>query len=687
MSRNVIRVENLSAYSGDVGNKTLTLKQCMDWGFRVPAFIALPSFLAEKLLADEDLRKTVAEEIHALLKSKTYAVRSSALIEDGKTQSLAGQFLTKTNVENAGLARALFEVLKHAQECLKGDLQKFSIIVQEYIIPDISGVTFTRNPNGNREMVIEYGFCEGKKIVSGQVKPERIVTYWDTPVGRHSRKLSPILEAIPTFTEIEKKYHFPQDIEWCIRDDVLFLVQTRPITTILENQYKQILFLDDALPKNTHFFFEKTEISEIAPRPTSITHDLFRLIYSDTGPVRAVYKKHGVKYRDTGFLIIFGNELFVDKEKEIQGILPSYTYFSTDRFVPRFRRFSRAALTAQNLLALNSISTKNVGDLFQNVKRKIEAEWKKMDVKTACANFLADYELIFEVNLLSGIALKKFNALLKNEPVHFSEIITARSQFLDLKKHAVQPPDHVQGNALEISDESPFVSNEKEREKKNKNVQEWWQRLPKRKKQFFEKKIVEAILHHRLRELGRWLTVKHISSIRSCLMAYAKKSAFHDSKNIYFAHFKDIFDGTADEADCQKRKTKYGEYNAFQLPTIVTSSVIKSVFQTMGVSSGSATGVLLDAKSIDNISSKHGTVIVYTEILSPDLTQYFGKIGGIVSHNGGILSHLAIIAREKHIPVVVHFSLAESDIHIGDTIRIDGDAGEIEKVTSERIDE
>lgn len=54
-----------------------------------------------------------------------------------------------------------------------------------------------------------------------------------------------------------------------------------------------------------------------------------------------------------------------------------------------------------------------------------------------------------------------------------------------------------------------------------------------------------------------------------------------------------------------------------------------------------------------------------------------GVSKGIISENGGLLSHLAIIAREREIPVIVNFSLSKSEIKIGDEITMDGSTGEV----------
>jgi pyruvate,water dikinase len=99
----------------------------------------------------------------------------------------------------------------------------------------------------------------------------------------------------------------------------------------------------------------------------------------------------------------------------------------------------------------------------------------------------------------------------------------------------------------------------------------------------------------------------------------------------------------------------------------------------LGVSSGTASGILKSKEILDREKGKSKDSILYTESLSPDLTRYFDRVSGIVSNTGGLLSHLAIIAREKGIPTIVGFSISGSNIKIGDKVIVDGDTGKIIK--------
>lgn len=680
MENNIFLLQEIGQREEYFGNKTLNLKKCADFGFRIPKFVAIPSHVSEALFASEALRREISRRAVDILQSDIYAVRSSALIEDGDTSSFAGQFSTKTNLRGDELSEGIYNVLKQAKIFLQGKLDNFSLIIQEYITPDISGVAFTRNPNGDREMIIEYGFCEGEDIVSGKISPTKKSFYWtDWALILPQPLLS--VKLIDKLKDLEQKIGFPQDIEWCIRNEQFYLLQARPITTISKLQYAKIRFMEDVLPKWRRYFFEKTEISEIAPRPSKSTFSLLERIYSRNGPVDIVYRKYGISYNDTNFLKIIGNELFVDREKEIHGLLPAYSYFRNDRFLPRFSNFSKVMPTLKNFFFLNTIRTGDYERIFNELKMRIESnEQNVMNLSEALEGFLHDYELIFEINLLSGLSMKKVNFLLKNEPVTFAKIMSEHANFVDLKKYRVKLPLDLVGNSLEFLDESVFVGHENIQNKTDGKGSHWWKNISKFKKNMLRDKIAESIIYARMREFGRWLVMKNIRRIKKLLLNRAKENGFENGENIFFASFDDILCGRLDEAACRKSRIAYKKYDSFCLPSILTSSPISSESKIQGVSSGLAEGILQDQNFIDGEKAENKKFILYTEILSPDLTRYFGKISGIVSSKGGLLSHLAIVAREMNIPVIVGFSMNEEKLKFGDSVRIDGSNGKIEKL-------
>lgn len=678
MDNNIIKSKDIFKYSEFSGNKALNLKKCLDMGFCVPEFVVLPSSVSEKLFSDNDLRRKIVQEIRDGLKCEKYIVRSNAFIEDGKKMSAAGIFLTKANISLDELAEAIHAVLKQAYGIC--DLKKFSIIVQEYIESDIAGVAFTRGPNGGREMVVEYAYVAGEKTVGGETKPFRSSFYWQEPISRGLLRLFSKAD-INGFKKIEKEFNFPQDIEWCIKDNKFYLLQSRPISTISDKQYKEILFLEKYLLQKGGYYFEKTEASEIAPRPARFTFDLLRSIYRQDGPISKVYKKYGIDYKNTDFLKVIGNELYVDKEKEIQSLLPAYTYLKNKYFLPRIVFSSKIIATVRNLFFINKIFSVDHDVFFRELKFKIEESVETKELKDAVDRFMRDYELIFEINLLLGIYTKRLrSAMGESDNMFFLKILSGACPFGDINKYHISTPSGIKGNSIDILDESDLVVAFSDKKTADSDLELWWRGLSEDRKKTLKNKIEQVIIFHHLREWGRWLVIKNINIIRDLLLDRAIKSDFKNERDVYFVSLKEALNNDLQEAICLERRHDYEKYDIFNLPNVLFSSFVDRRSDVYGVSSGFAEGVLRTLTDLDQGKNKNEKIILYTEILSPDLVKYFDGVSGIISDKGGLLSHLAILARERNIPVVVGLSLLKGDIRIGDRVKMNGNTGEVSKL-------
>lgn len=207
------------------------------------------------------------------LKYKRVAVRSSAVNEDLQGMSFAGQYETKLNItsENA-LLNAVEEVMKSFENirALAYKKQKNieasnpAIVIQEMIESDVSGVLFTSDPvTGIRDhMIINSGFGIGEGVVSGLVTPDQYTVNKNTGgiIGKvisckyrglfygenglvekeiedGKRKQESLNEGtIKRLAELGRKvedyYHAPQDIEFGVRDGVVYLLQSRPVTAL-----------------------------------------------------------------------------------------------------------------------------------------------------------------------------------------------------------------------------------------------------------------------------------------------------------------------------------------------------------------------------------------------------------------------------------------------------------------------
>lgn len=667
-----------------VGGKTLNLKRLMDLGLNVPKFVAIPAptikSIANNLHFDNSLLQLVSEDIVKSLGCEKFAVRSSALIEDSAKESFAGQFQTKIDVSPSGLIEAIIQVIAHAYKYLSGDIDKFSIIVQQYIDPDIAGITFTRNPSGGREMIIEFHHGKGEDVVGGRVVPQNLKFYWTDKTFYSG--LPDLSVAIDQWKKVENALGFPQDIEWCIKDKEWYFLQARPITTLSPEQYQQNLYLDTFLPQDKSFYYEKTEVCEIAPRPTFFTYDLLRAIYASNGPVNHVYRKYHISYEPRDFLKIVGNELFCDRQEEIKTLFPSHTFSFGEVSRPKFNNAKGLGRAMKNFYFLHRISLESKNTFFENVKKEVEGIDKNIGFREALSDFLANYESIFEANLLAGVALNRLAVSLEREKIPSLAVLGLSEAILPIQQYQIGfSSDILRGNSLEIADESLFVRNSLVDQEESKVGKEWWAALPEWKKKYFKPLIESAVFYTRMREFGRWIVVKKINCIRELLFSIARKNGFVSPKNIYFARLDELLQDNIAENICQSRRNEYLKYSDFLLPKVLSSNInLSERHDTVGVSLGIAKGVLVDQETI-HTAAEGGNKILFAKTLSPDLVRYFDDVAGIVAEQGGILSHLSIIARERKMPVIVNFTIGDQGIGLGDKIEINGENGLIKKAS------
>ena len=211
------------------------------------------------------------------LNTEFVAVRSSATAEDGQDHSWAGQLESYLNVTEADVV----EKVKHCwtslftpraifyrfEKGLHSTKISVAVVIQKMIDSEVSGISFSVHPvteNAN-QLIIEAGFGLGEAIVSGQVTPDSYViekeprkiidinvftqpeaVYRKSGGGNKWKNIlepkassqvlteKQILELAEIILTIKNRYGFPCDIEWAFEKGRFYIVQSRPITTLLK---------------------------------------------------------------------------------------------------------------------------------------------------------------------------------------------------------------------------------------------------------------------------------------------------------------------------------------------------------------------------------------------------------------------------------------------------------------------
>lgn len=232
------------------------------------------------LILSRQMPEDIESEIKKYFKglnAEFVAVRSSATAEDGQDHSWAGQLESYLNVTEADVV----EKVKHCwtslftpraifyrfEKGLHSTKISVAVVVQKMIDSEVSGIAFSVHPvtEDANQLIIEAGYGLGEAIVSGQVTPDSYVVqkeprkiidinvftqsealYRNLSGGNKWKNIlepkassqvlteKQILEFSEIILSIESHYGFPCDIEWAFEKGKFYIVQSRPITTLIK---------------------------------------------------------------------------------------------------------------------------------------------------------------------------------------------------------------------------------------------------------------------------------------------------------------------------------------------------------------------------------------------------------------------------------------------------------------------
>ncbi|RDI44943.1 phosphoenolpyruvate synthase [Nocardia mexicana] len=296
----------LTAGEARVGGKAVGLARLGAAGAEVPWWSVLPieAFvahleraelleLAEKAVAVDDsgaveqLRQAIidapvdpdlaAAVAGALAARGPFAVRSSAVGEDGAERSFAGMhdsylFVADADAVLDAVKRCWASVFNTRALAYRRDggahdeLPAIAVVVQQMVEGEVSGVLFTENPTGGEgELLISacwglgegivHGVCNTDDLVLAHDGRELSVTVTDKDVRvvrdpSGGTRTEPVPDGARTIRCLDsdaarglasqalavvESLGAPQDIEWTIRDGRPVLLQTRPITARAKN--------------------------------------------------------------------------------------------------------------------------------------------------------------------------------------------------------------------------------------------------------------------------------------------------------------------------------------------------------------------------------------------------------------------------------------------------------------------
>ena len=246
--------------------------------------------LIKQIIRNTEIPQKIIEEIKSGFKkfkkvagnNSSFAVRSSATIEDTEKFSFAGQaksYLYNVSFEDLIVSikncwsslyspSALYYLIQMNKKGITLSLSDIhmAVVIQKMVNADISGVLFTANVINNNleEMMINSTWGLGETIANNTVVPDMVILNKNkfeiikSVIG--TKEKQSIQNPNGSFTilkdvesqyrnicslnekhlkelyhlglKLEKDFNCPQDIEWAIENDIFYILQTRPITTL-----------------------------------------------------------------------------------------------------------------------------------------------------------------------------------------------------------------------------------------------------------------------------------------------------------------------------------------------------------------------------------------------------------------------------------------------------------------------
>ncbi|MDX9913850.1 MAG: PEP/pyruvate-binding domain-containing protein [Candidatus Moranbacteria bacterium] len=602
----------------------------------------------QTLILGAKIPKTISSEILKSFKnlnSEYVAVRSSATAEDSASTAWAGQLETYLNTNKQ-------ELIENIKKCwaslfssraiiyrFEKDLHKqkisVAVVVQKMIESEKSGIAFSVHPvtQDKKQIVIEAGFGLGEAIVGGEITPDSYV------IKKEPRKIINI--NINTQT---KGLYRSKNIanEWRAipeekgKKQVLSEKEILDLSEIIlkiENHYKFPVDIEWAQKDGKFFILQSRPITTIGKKILKVSFSpeeyeiLFRLKDKSNYLINTFLLDGSLKYADPLIINKDGFWTFYLSKKGLKKI--EKRGFDLFRKKDLFNQYSRSFYSYINKANKNTIPKyQSLGVLdskrFKSAIKDLSALWYFYGFTEAVYHDFTYQQMLktknknlkktLNNNLNTLIGLKEKGRKIFNAYVMKDGIINKILTTIESQK------------SMETRNASYLTIEELEAILKNKKINH---ELIKQRKNAY---VLSAFK--------------------------GKLKTFDFEKSIEIAR---IFE------NYEKKQYKKAEKEITGVPV------------SRGIAEGKVIiAPMLDKKEAKKIAEKmkKGDILV-VQSTNPDLMILCEKAGAIVTNQGGMLSHAAIISREMKKPCVVGTIFATKILKDGDFVKVDADNGVI----------
>ncbi|PZD74070.1 Prodigiosin synthesizing transferase PigC [Acaryochloris thomasi RCC1774] len=742
-----------------VGQKAATLAQLKQWGYAVPDGWVLP--------VNGDAKALMAQI--QCSPEQPVVVRSSAVGEDSEEASAAGQYESILHVISQGalgdaISTCLSSYNSEGAQQYRQDRQltetAMAVLVQQQVQGVVSGVAFSRDPIAcqGSAVIIEALPGDATQVVSGQVTPEQY------RVEIQDRDWSDIdSDQLPAMTEqvvlgmegsgevstqiiqqvavlarhLESRYHgIPQDLEWSFDGKTLWLLQARPITTLLPIWTRKIAA--EVIPG----VIRPLTWSVNQPLTCGVWGQIFSIVLGDRaqdldfGQTATLH--HGYAYFNASLL----GEIF-----RRMGLPPESLEFLT-----RGAKFSKPPirstlinipgllrLVQRERQLLQDFQDDNT-DRFQPALKNFQQEPTEMlsaeQLLSRVEQLLALLEQATYYSILAPLGFAARQALFKVQDSDLNNDSSPEVTSLqDIRSLAAVTPKVAATDqnslfaALATSTEGQSVLTQLEQlidrygylsEVGTDIAVPTWKEDPSPVRELFtqfclspptapQKTVTSS--NWKTKQVQKRLDLKgQVTSVYSQLLAHLRwcfvaledqwrqSGVLTDTGDIFYLELNEVQQCVAQTIAPERvaerihqRKQNFHQISPQApfllygknppMPLTPTKISAAKMMQGIGVSAGQVEGpvkVLLNFKAgVTNLDPATILVVPYTD---SGWAPLLARAAGLIADVGGRLSHGAIVAREYGIPAVMDINQATQQLQDGQIVRIDGQRGTVELV-------
>jgi phosphohistidine swiveling domain-containing protein len=622
-----------------------------------------------------------------------YAVRSSAPDEDGETESMAGQYRSILEVDAEGLRDAIRAV--HAS--YRGAPGAQAVIVQQMAVADFAGVLFTRSADNGAVARLEFVAGFGTGLVDGRAQPTELL------IGRASGNMTPAqtahagmaLQVFGAGMALEAAFGAPIDLEFAYdaRRRQLTILQARRITRFTQNEdvaAEQSRLLAAIGAGELPAAFARSPVAEVAEATNPFTLALLLRLYAGDGALGIASRRLGV--RPPPALVSAFGRLYVPHGNpwaELRRTLES----AATRF--RLRRAVR--LRAEQLIAeCRSASAAKQAGFADPAVAALDARSQAQKVVASLALFVEDiYPSAFAAALLADASNETAAGPV---PVRTAatDLAVALAELADGGDAGVFLRRWGHRSAGDYDLSVPGFAEDVDGALRHAHAfaaiaMQWSAARP-------PSTAAERMLA--LREEMKDGSLRVLRSLRPQLLGLGAALDLDPVGEVFFLDIVDIgalaagrLDAAGARAVAARRRRAWDAYAGVSLPDAFTAFDLERLGagladrepedrrrgRMLSVPAGFGGILVTDPQ---RISPAGAEAVLLTRFLRPQIVTSFDRISGVITSVGGYLSHAAIIARERGIPVLLLPGACEQ-LRDGDIVQVAA-SGEVQRRAGSR---